>query len=68
MDLTPENKKIIDGKNYRSLLSGWRYAPSGDPWFQGATGVYWANRMKDLRALEPSPADVSKGIDRERGR
>jgi len=67
MDLTPENKKIIDGKNYRSLLNGWRYMAVGDPWFQGETGVYWANRMKDLRALEPDPVAVSKEIDRERG-
>ena len=67
MDLTPENKKIIDDKSYRSLLNGWRYMAVGDPWFQGKTGVYWANRMKDLRALEPDPVAVSKSIDRERG-
>lgn len=50
MQLTPENKSIIDGKSYESLLSHWRNAPIGDAWFQDETGDYWAARMAELRA------------------
>ena len=49
MELTKENKAYIDGLSYRSLLSHWRFAPVGDPWFQGETGEYWGTRMKELR-------------------
>jgi hypothetical protein len=50
MDLTPENKARIDGMSYHALFEHWRNAPMGDKWFQGATGNYWAQRMKELRA------------------
>jgi len=50
MELTKETTKIIDNMSYRELLSKWRSAPSGDPWFQGETGTYWENRMNELRA------------------
>ena len=50
MDLTPENKKHIDLMNYTQLLSHWRFAPAGDPWFQGETGDYWGERMRELRS------------------
>ena len=49
MKLTPERKAIIDAKSYEQLLSGWRFAPVGDPWFQDETGEYWGERMKELR-------------------
>jgi len=47
--LTEENKKIIDTKTYKQLLLGWRFIPVGNPWFQGETGKYWAERMSELR-------------------
>lgn len=50
MELTPGNKAIIDGKSYHQLLSRWRFSPAGDPWFQGETGKYWAERMSELRS------------------
>jgi len=50
MDLTPENKAHIDAMSYSGLLSQWRFAPAGNPWFQGETGEYWDKRMKELRA------------------
>lgn len=50
MKLTEENKAIIDEKSYIDLLSHWRFAPVGDPWFQGETGEYWKKRMKELRS------------------
>ena len=49
LDLTPENKAHIDSLSYTRLLSKWRFAPSGDPWFQGETGKYWGQRMKEKR-------------------
>lgn len=49
MELTQENKDYIDSLSYESLLSHWRFAPSGNVWFQGETGSYWAARMKQIR-------------------
>ena len=45
MRLTEENKKAIDSSSYEQLLSRWRFAPSGDLWFQGETGDYWGSVM-----------------------
>ncbi len=49
MKLTEKNKQIIDSLSYENLLSRWRFAPLGDPWFADETGKYWAERMKQLR-------------------
>ena len=49
MNLTPENKASIDARSYEGLLSHWRFAPAGDPWFQGETGKYWGERLAQLR-------------------
>jgi len=46
MQLTEKNKKYIDSLSYEQLLSRWRFAPLGDPWFQGETGEYWGVAMK----------------------
>ena len=62
MDLTPENKEIIDGKSYTQLLSKWRFAPTGDPWFQGETGKYWGERMAELRDDGADHVGASKAI------
>lgn len=56
MDLTPENKASIDARSYEGLLSKWRNAPVGDPWFQGETGKYWGERMALLRYQDPGGA------------
>lgn len=69
MELTEENKKVIDGKSYTDLLSGWRFAPAGDPWFQGETGDYWSARMNELRSKpggNASHVNASKTIGWER--
>ena len=50
MNLTQDNKAHIDALTLEELLRRWRFAPIGDPWFQGETGTYWAQRMKELRA------------------
>jgi hypothetical protein len=49
MKLTPENKAYIDNLSYVQLLSRWRFAPMGDPWFQDETGRYWGERMAQLQ-------------------
>ena len=49
MTLPDANKKYIDGLSYRALLSGVRFSPIGDEWFQGETGEYWLQRMAELR-------------------
>jgi len=50
VQLTDENKAHIDSLNYEQLLDNWRFAPVGDPWFQGETGKYWGERMAELRS------------------
>jgi hypothetical protein len=67
MDLTPKNKAIIDNMPYERLLSDWRFAPVGNAWFQGETGNYWSNRMKELRDAGADHVGASKSIDREKG-
>ena len=62
MDLTPENKAYIDSLSYEQLLCGWRFAPVGDPWFQGETGEYWGRRMKELREQGENHVQASKNI------
>jgi hypothetical protein len=67
MNLTPENKKHIDGLTYNALLGHWRFAPVGDPWFQGETGKYWSERMKELRDRpETDHVGTSKALGWER--
>ncbi len=56
MELTPENKKHIDAMSYEGLLERNRNAPVGDPWFQGETGKYWGERMRERRAADPGEA------------
>lgn len=62
MKLTTENKAIIDGKSYESLLSRWRYHHVGDEWFQDETGDYWGERMNELRAKGADHVGASKAI------
>ena len=65
MDLTPENKARIDNMSHYDLLSRWRFAPMGDPWFQGETGKYWGERMAEKRDENPGQAVAnSKALSR----
>lgn len=66
MKLTAENKATIDAKSYEGLLSKWRFAPAGDPWFEGETGDYWASRMNELRNNGADHVGASKSIGWER--
>lgn len=63
MELTKENKQHIDRLSYEDLLRKWRFAPAGDPWFQGETGDYWSSRMDELKAQDPGAAvQASKDV------
>jgi len=54
-----EIKAIIDNMSYQELLSKWRFAPSGDPMFQGETGEYYRHVMT---VKEMNKTQVSKNI------
>ena len=59
MTLTQINRAKIDALSYKSLLQWWRFAPIGDSWFQGETGEYIANRLKELKADNPEAAAIA---------
>lgn len=61
-------KQWIDKSGYVELLAKWRFAPVGDPFFQGEVGEYYTQVMKRKRN-ELSPAEhtaASKQIGWER--
>ena len=57
-------KKNIDESSYETLLRKWRFAPSGDPIFEGETGKYYAEVMfRKKRALPAGEAvTASKNV------
>jgi len=44
-----EMKDWIDNASYESLLSKWRFAPVGDPFFRGEIGEYYKKIMAQKR-------------------
>lgn len=44
-----EMKKWIDDATYEHLLSKWRFAPAGDPFFQGDMVDYYTEAMRRKR-------------------
>ena len=43
---TPEEMRYwIDNQTYSGLLRWWRFAPTGDPFFQGETGEHYSKTM-----------------------
>jgi hypothetical protein len=56
MKLTPEVKTEIDERSYESLLRLWRFAPSGEPMFEGESGEYYKDRLAKLRSENPADA------------
>ena len=66
MDLTEENKAHIDSLSYHQLLSKWRFAPTGEPWFQGETGKYWGERMTELRS-RPGGNEIHVSVSKNIG-
>jgi len=47
--MTEKQKKWIDSACYENLLYRWRFAPIGDPMFQGDTGDYYAKVMAEKK-------------------
>ena len=64
MILTKENKKYIDSLEYEELLSRWRFAPSGNPWFEDETGDYWGGviNIKKQEVGQDEAVRTSKDI------
>lgn len=63
-EVSLKNKEWIDNSSYSRLLSKWRFAPTGDPMFTGATGEYYSKVMAEKRKeLAPGmAAQISKSI------
>jgi len=68
MALDEGMKGWIDNADYESLLSKWRSAPAGSPWFQGELGDYYSMVMAEKREqvgnAEHVRASKSIGWDR----
>ncbi len=48
--MTTEEMKIeIDKMSYKELMSKWRFAPVGSPWFAGEIGNYYEKQMTAKR-------------------
>jgi len=60
-------KSWVDSASYEDLLRRWRFAPVGDPVFQGETGKYYAEVMwrkkAELSAGEQVRASKNIGWD-----
>jgi len=59
-----EMKYRIDNAGYRQLLSKWRFASSGDPFFEGEVGDYY-NKVMERKGRELGDAEcarISKSI------
>lgn len=47
--MKPEDKVWMDNASYAELLRRWRFAPAGDPIFQGDTGEYYQKVMSEKK-------------------
>lgn len=47
--MTDKQKKWIDDACYENLLYRWRFAPVGDPMFQGDTFEYYIKVMAEKK-------------------
>ncbi len=58
------DKAWIDGASLEELLRRWRYAPIGDPIFQGDIGAYYSKVVRERRDADPAEyTRASKAID-----
>lgn len=49
----------IDGMSQIEMAQKHRFAPAGDPMFQGKVGTYFAERFRELGGMTPA---ISKSI------
>ncbi len=54
-----EMKVWIDAASYQQLLSNWRFALAGCPWFVGEVGEYYATVMKREKTKTPHDEQVA---------
>ena len=61
-------KEWIDNASYEELLTKWRFAPIGDPFFTGEVGDYYTKVMKTHRDYMKSKqlSDASKKVGWEK--
>ena len=66
--VSQEKKDQINNMNYESMLRMWRFAPVGNPIFQGDTGKYYAHVMAEKKKEVGDAAHVaaSKSIGWEK--
>jgi hypothetical protein len=58
-----ERIEWINNASYETLLHKWRFAPSGDPFFQGEVGTYYTKVFFEKRkALGAKASDISKKV------
>ena len=48
-----ETKDEIDKMDYKEMFRRWRFAPVGDPMFQGEAGAYFSKVMTEKRDKLP---------------
>ena len=61
-------RQWIDAASYENLLHKWRFAPAGDPFFQGKTGDYYKEVMarKRVEAGNAEHTRISKSAEHTR--
>jgi len=59
-----KTKDWLDTASYEELLTKWRFAPTGSPWFQGEVGTYFEKvmRKKKEEVGEEAAVRASKNI------
>ena len=59
--MTKEQKNWIDNASYEQLLKKWRFAPTGDPYFQNECGKYFGKIMNE-KSKTVDTVQASKNI------
>ena len=64
-----EAEKIawIDQASYEELLRKWRFAPVGDPWFQGKVGEHYVKMMAERKRAEEVAETLLTGKETDIG-
>lgn len=52
-------KRQIDEMTYEEMLKRWRFAPMGDPMFQGNIGKYFAKVLAEKRDQMPEKDKIA---------
>lgn len=52
--MNAEMKARIDSMSQEQMAAKWRFAPIGDPMFQGEAGDYFTERFKSIGGMTPA--------------